>query len=56
MQVMAPGHYSRWLRSRVPSVVNILPSLRHARGLEMTSLLLSEAENEPLASRLLEVR
>jgi len=56
MQVMAPGHYSRWLRSRVPSVVNILPSLRHARGLEMTSLLLSEAENEPLASRLLGVR
>jgi len=56
MQVVAPRHYSRWLRSRVPTIVAELPSLKHAKGVELTSLLLREADSESVASLLLEVR
>jgi len=55
MQVVAPPHYCRWLRDCVPSIVAQLPSLKRAKGVELTSLLLSEAANESLASLLIEV-
>jgi len=54
-QVTVPHHYSRWLRHRVPFVVTQVPSLKHAKGNELTSLLLQQAGNESLASLLLEV-
>jgi len=56
MQVSVPRHYSRWLRRRVPSIATKLPSLKHTKGAELTSLLLREADNESVASLLLEVQ
>jgi len=55
MQAVAPPRYSRWLRDCVPSIVAQLPSLKRAKGLELTSLLLSETANESFASLLIEV-
>ena len=56
MQVSVPRHYSRWLRHHVPSIVTKLPSLKYTKGAELTSLLLREADNESVASLLLEVQ
>jgi len=39
----------------VPSITTILPSLKHTKGSELTSLLLREADDASVASLLLEV-
>jgi len=54
-QVTVPWHYSRWLRHRVPSITSQLPTLKHSKGSELTALLLRAADNESVASLLLEV-
>ena len=55
MTVSAPRHYARWLRRRVPDIATKLPSLKQAKGEELTSRLLREADNNSVTSLLLEV-